>query len=98
MGRAGCAECHVPPLYTEPGENLHRGGDIGIDNFQANRSPTHKYRTTPLRGLWARTEGGFFHDGRFKTLRDVVNHYNRFFGLSLSDHQKRDIAQFLKSI
>jgi hypothetical protein len=97
-GKAGCSECHVPPLYTEPGYNLHPGSDIGIDNFQADRSPTHMYRTTPLRGLWARRKGGFFHDGRFATLMDVVNHYNTFFARGLTGQEKRDLVQFLKSI
>ena len=44
--------CHVPPLYTEPGWNMHTGAEIGIDEFQASRSPDGRYRTTPLRGLW----------------------------------------------
>jgi hypothetical protein len=52
-GKAQCSSCHVPPTFTEPGQNLHPGSDIGIDNFQADRSPTHMYRTTPLAGLWS---------------------------------------------
>src|SRR5215468_4921671 len=40
-GQAECSTCHVPPIFTEPGENLHPGSDIGIDNFEADRSPTH---------------------------------------------------------
>jgi hypothetical protein len=52
-GKARCATCHVPPLYTEPGWNLHAAGDIGIDDFQASRSPDGKYRTSPLKGLWS---------------------------------------------
>ena len=55
-------------------------------------------RTTPLRGLWARQKGGFYHDGRFKTLGDVVNHYNGCFHLGLTLPQKRDLVQYLKSI
>ena len=46
-GKAACATCHVPPLYTEPGWNLHTAEEIGIDDFQAQRSPTGRYRTTP---------------------------------------------------
>jgi len=38
-GQAQCAQCHVPPLFTEPGWNTHPAADIGIDDFQANRSP-----------------------------------------------------------
>jgi hypothetical protein len=49
-GEAGCATCHVPPLFTEPGFNAHTPEEIGIDSFQADRSPAHVYRTTPLAG------------------------------------------------
>ena len=34
--KARCASCHVPPLYTEPGWNMHTPAEIGIDDFQAN--------------------------------------------------------------
>jgi hypothetical protein len=98
MGRAQCSTCHVPPTFTEPGWNLHRGREIGIDNFQANRSPTHRYRTTPLRGLFAHQKGGFYHDGRFPNLAAVVRHYNRTFHLHLGAHQQRDLVQYLKSL
>jgi cytochrome c peroxidase len=56
------------------------------------------YRTTPLKGLWTHTKGGFFHDGRFATLRAVVNHYDRVFTLGLSDAEKRDLVEYLKSL
>jgi hypothetical protein len=93
-----CATCHVPPLYTEPGWNMHTGEEIGIDDFQANRAPDKRYRTSPLKGLWTHTSGGFYHDGRFATLLDVVNHYDAHFGLSLSDQQKADLVEYLKSL
>src|SRR5205807_1963921 len=80
-GQAKCATCHVPPLFTEPGWNLHAPEEIGVDDFQASRAPDRRYRTTPLKGLWTHTKGGFFHDGRFSTLGEVVQHYNGFFGL-----------------
>lgn len=97
-GRAKCAACHVPPLYTEPGWNMHTAREIGIDDFQANRSPDKRYRTTPLRGLFARTKGGFYHDGRFPDLRAVVEHYNRFQKLNLTEQQRKDLIEFLKSL
>jgi hypothetical protein len=97
-GKAECATCHVPPLFTEPGWNLHTPAEIGIDRFQADRSPTHRYRTTPLKGLWAHQKGGFYHDGRFATLRDVVDHYDGFFELGLTPGEKRDLVQYLKSL
>ena len=94
----GCATCHVPPLFTEPGHNLHTPEEMGIDAFQADRSPTHMYRTAPLAGLWAHQKGGFFHDGRFATLLDVVNHYDRHFKLKLTDPDKNDLIEYLKGI
>jgi hypothetical protein len=97
-GAAKCATCHVPPLYTEPGFNMHSPAEIGIDSFQAERSPTRMYRTAPLAGLWAHQKGGFYHDGRFATLRDVVNHYDRHFRLRLTAANKADLIEFLKGI
>jgi cytochrome c peroxidase len=97
-GRAQCSTCHVPPLYTEPGYNLHPGSDIGIDNFHADRSPTHMYRTSPLAGLWTHQTGGFYHEGRFPTVLAVVQHYNATFGLGLTARQENDLVQYLLSI
>jgi hypothetical protein len=93
-----CASCHVPPLYTEPGWNLHGGSEIGIDNFQADRAPDRRYRTAPLKGLWTHQKGGFYHDGRFATLLDVVNHYDATFGLALTEQEKADLVEYLKSL
>ena len=98
MGKADCSTCHVPPTFTEPGHNLHRGSEIGIGNFQADRSPTHMYRTTPLKGLWTHQKGGFYHDGRYADLAAVVRHYNNTFKLGLTTAQQRDLVQYLKSL
>lgn len=97
-GKANCASCHVPPLFTEPGWNLHTPEEIGIDSFQADRSPDLMYRTSPLKGLWTHTKGGFYHDGRFATLLDVVNHYDAHFGLGLTKQEKSDLVEYLKSL
>lgn len=97
-GVARCATCHVPPIFTEPGWNMHTAQEIGIDDFQAKRSPDERYRTAPLKGLWTHQKGGFYHDGRFATLRDVVEHYNAFFGTHLTDQQKTDLVEYLKSL
>jgi hypothetical protein len=105
-GAAKCATCHVAPLYTDVGWNMHDGAEIGIDNIQANRSPDGKYRTTPLRGLFAhdlmqtnlQAKGRYYHDGRFATLDDVVAHYNTAMSLALSPAEQSDVVQFLKSL
>ncbi|MCD6060920.1 MAG: hypothetical protein K0S16_1231 [Moraxellaceae bacterium] len=95
---AKCASCHVPPLFTEPGWNMHTPQEIGIDDFQANRAPDKRYRTAPLKGLWTHTKGGFYHDGRFATLREVVDHYDRHFGLKLGEPDKLALIEYLKSL
>ena len=97
-GKADCARCHVPPLYTEPGWNMHTPEEIGIDAFQAQRSPDERYRTAPLKGLWTHTKGGFYHDGRFASLRQVIDHYDRQFALALTAAEKTDLAEYLKSL
>lgn len=97
-GKAKCATCHVPPIFTEPGWPMHRAEEIGIDDFQAMRSPDQRYRTTPLKGAWARAKGGYYHDGRFATLPDVVRHYNNHFKLGLSSQEITDLAEYLKSL
>jgi hypothetical protein len=97
-GKAECSTCHVPPEFTEPGQNLHPGSQIGIDNFEADRSPTHMYRTSPLAGLWSHQKGGFYHDGRFPDLLSVVKHYDTTFHLGLSGRQQNDLVQYLLSL
>jgi hypothetical protein len=97
-GKAKCASCHVPPLFTEPGWNTHKPEEICIDDFQANRSPEKTYVTQGLRGLWAHSKGGFYHDGRFATLMDVVNHYNDCKKLNLTQTEKDDLIEYLKSL
>jgi hypothetical protein len=93
-----CATCHVPPTYTEPGWNMHTSEELGVDAFQANRGPDKQYRTAPLKGLWTHQTGGFYHDGRFATLGDVVDHYDATFDLDLTAQQKNDLVEYLKSL
>jgi hypothetical protein len=96
LGKAKCAGCHALPIYAD--NVLHSASEIGIDDFEAMRSPTGKYRTTPLGGLFTRAKGGFYHDGRFATLMNVVNHYNDYNHLHLTKSEKADLVEFLKSL
>lgn len=95
--KAQCTRCHVPPIYTEPGWNMHRPEEICVDDFQAKRSPDDHYRTTPLGGLFTREKGGYYHDGRFKTLESVVEHYNSCMDLGLFESERTDLVEYLKS-
>jgi cytochrome c peroxidase len=97
-GVGKCSSCHVPPIYTEPGWNMHTAAEIGIDDFQAQRAPDAHYRTAPLKGLFAHAKQGFYHDGRFATLMDVVDHYETTFKIGLTPAQKGDLVEYLKSL
>jgi hypothetical protein len=97
-GKAQCSTCHVPPTMTEPGWNMHTAADVCIDDFQASRGPDDRYRTSPLNGLWTHTKGGFYHDGRFPTLLDVVNHYDTCKNLGLTSEEKSELVQYLLSL
>lgn len=106
-GKAKCNDCHVEPLWTEPGWNLHTPAEIGIDSFQADRAPDGVYKTMNLAGIFIRengifmnpaNKGRYYHDGRFATLLDVVNHYNTRFSLGLTAQEKSDVVEYLKSL
>ena len=106
-GKAKCNDCHVKPLWTEPGWNLHTPAEIGIDSFQADRSPDGVYKTMSLAGVFVRenglfmnpaNKGRYYHDGRFATLLDVVNHYNTRFSLGLTSQERFDLVEYLKSL
>lgn len=106
-GKADCNSCHHEPLWTEPGWNDHSPGEMRIDPFQADRSPDHAYKTMNLAGLFVRenglfmkpaNRGRFYHDGRFKTLLDVVESYNERFGLNLTVPEQRVLVEYLKSL
>lgn len=41
-------------------------------------------------------KGGFYHDGRFATLRDVVEPLQPFFGSSFAEAEVNDLVEYLK--
>jgi cytochrome c peroxidase len=43
-------------------------------------------------------DGGFYHDGRFQSLEDVVAHYDGVFNLGLTDWDVGDLVEYLKSL
>jgi len=96
MGKGKCNNCHSGAAMAD--NVLHTPDEIGIDDFDAKRSPTGMYRTTPLGGLFTRAKGGFYHDGRFPTLASVVDHYNDHMSLSLSSAEKQNLVEYLKSL
>jgi hypothetical protein len=102
-GAGKCGSCHIPPTYTDVRSGpdprvpfLHAPAEIGADPLYAARSATGMYRTTPLRALWQHPP--YFHDGSAADLLAVVNHYNSVLSLGLTDAQKADLVEFLKSL
>jgi len=97
-GKAKCNNCHVEPLWTEPGWNLHTPTEVCIDSFQADRAPDQRYRTSPIGAVFTHLKGGFYHDGRFPTLQAVVDHYNTCMSLGLSGSEQSDVVQYVLSL
>ncbi len=96
-GAGRCASCHQGANYTDVNSGkLHAPAETGSDPRYAARTANKAYRTTPLRALWQHAP--YFHDGSAKTLADVVERYNQVRKLGLTDQQKRDLVEFLKSI
>jgi mono/diheme cytochrome c family protein len=100
---ARCSTCHQPPNFTDvlsgPDRRvpfLHDPAEVGMDPTYAARSATGSYRTTPLRGLLQHPP--YFHDGSAADLPAVVGHYDALFGLNLTEAQKSDLVEYLKSL
>jgi hypothetical protein len=102
-GAANCGSCHIAPTYTDVSTGpdpsvpvLHDPSETGMEPVYASRSATGQYRATPLRALWQHAP--YFHDGSAPTLEAVVDHYVQVFGLVLTEQEKSDLVQFLKSL
>jgi hypothetical protein len=102
-GEARCSTCHAQPNFTDvlsgPDKNvplLHSPAEVGQDPSYALRTATGNYRTTPLRALVFHAP--YFHDGSARDLLAVVNHYDTLFNLGLTDAQKADLVEYLKSL
>jgi mono/diheme cytochrome c family protein len=94
---ANCARCHLSGNLTDNNDGtLHAPSETGMDSTYAARTTQKRYRTTPLRGLWQHAP--YFHDGSAKTLEDVVKHYVRALNLQLTEKQKHDLEEYLKSL
>ena len=101
VGAARCVSCHLGGAYTDVNAGrLHSPAEVGQDPTYALRTATKLYRTTPLRGLWnpPQLDGPYFHDGSAATLDDVVAHYEERFNLGLTDRQRRDLVEYLKTL
>ena len=97
-----CSRCHIGPTLTDANIRLHPPSDVvsepepnGAPSY-ASRSATKLYRTAPLAGLWQHAP--YFHNGSAPTLDAVVETYDTKKALGLTNAQKADLVQYLKSL
>src|SRR5215510_2848255 len=90
-GKARCAECHPPPIFSD--NFMH---DLQTERFYEPMLVNGRYETAggptktfPLRGI--KDSPPFLHDGRLLTLDDVVEFFNLVLGTRLSEDDKRDL-------
>lgn len=92
-GLAQCSSCHGGDAL---GGTLHDPDEGGHDPNYAMRGTTGQYRATPLRALFDHPP--YFHDGSAQTLMEVVDHYDDHLALGLTDDEKSDLIEYLKSL
>jgi mono/diheme cytochrome c family protein len=96
-GAGQCVTCHTGSILSDINSGkLHAPAETGMDPSYAMRTTQKAYRTTPLRGLMQHPP--YFHDGSAATLADVVAHYEKTRNLSLTQAQRSDLIEYLKSL
>lgn len=115
---AGCAHCHAGFNFENDqfmNNGLNEDGtfvDEGRKNATGNASDLGRFKVTSLRNI--ALTAPYMHDGRFKTLEEVVDHYNsglnasatldpaleqtRQSGLMLTEQDKADLVAFLNTL
>ncbi len=109
-----CASCHTEPLFTD--DQFRNNGlnpdstlsDIGRAAVTLSDADRYKYKVPTLRNLSYTYP--YMHDGRFRKLYDVINHYTDSLdqalgidpllqsGIILSEHEKVDLVAFLLTL
>lgn len=115
---ADCQHCHGG-FNFENNEYMNNGldeesnlADFGREKVTGNPKDRGKFKVTSLRNVAITPP--YMHDGRFKTLEEVIEHYNsgikasatldpaleqnRASGLQLTSQQKMDLIAFLKTL
>lgn len=78
-----CATCHVPSAAF-------------VDHLQHDVGSGGLFKTPTL--LNADFNAPYFHDGRYDTYDQVVDHFDRIFDLNLSRQDQRDLVAYLTAI
>ena len=111
--KQNCASCHTEPLFTN-GTFENNGlsldstlNDYGRIKITTNENDYLKFKVPTLRNV--QFTFPYMHDGRFKTLNEVVNHYNNIQKtknlaahlmqpMHLSDNERVDLVLFIKTL
>jgi len=98
FGKGQCSACHTPPFYTD---NLMH--NLQVERFFKPQMVNGRFatadgpiKTFSLRGI--KDSPPYLHDGRLLTLDDTVEFFNLVLGTKLSDQEKQDLVQFLRTL
>ena len=98
FGKARCAECHPPPIFSD--NFMH---DLQTERFYQptlinGRMTTGggPIKSFPLRGI--KDSPPYLHDDRLLTLDDTVEFFNLVLGLKLNDREKSDLVAYMLAL
>ncbi len=109
-----CASCHQEPLFTS--DKFENNGlsidttlnDLGRMKITQNTKDAYRFKVPTLRNV--QFTFPYMHDGRFKTLTEVIKHYNTGMlqspslskqlqkPMNLTDNDRVDLDAFLKTL
>ena len=111
--KTNCASCHKEPLFSN--DKFERNGlaidatlnDLGRIKITSKKEDALRFRVPTLRNI--QFTFPYMHDGRFKTLTEVVKHYNSITNkkdlpnelskpMNLSDNDRVDLVAFLNTL
>jgi cytochrome c peroxidase len=93
-----CNRCHTAPLFYS--NRFEKNGlvldtsDLGRFEITGLEADREKFRVPSLRNI--SHSFPYMHDGRFKSLKEVLAHYGK--EMSLTDMQQKDLISFLKTL
>ena len=96
VGAATRQEKHGETVFNRSCASCHQPADAFVDHRQHDVGSGGLFKTPTLRN--ANFNAPYFHDGRFDTYEQVVEHFNRTLALGLSARERRDLIAYLKAI
>lgn len=92
--RVGCGSCHSG--FNFDGNWRDSKGETGKSSFAYNGVGNRRMRMPTLRNIVLTAP--YMHDGRFSTLGEVLNHYEKFRGFNLSAGERGELIAFLDAL